>query len=214
MTQAPTLSPGAATPAAVLEAVSAARAARDAEDARILMLAVEWADLHPAEAINTTPGSAGGWFGDRPVRLAGAGTPEVSEFCLAELAAALGVPTEVGRALRLSVENVPRVKLQQFARWAHEGVFCSADGAVDYRAGLGRVGVPVLVIGGSADRLATPAAVARALEHLPAQRATYLEFGRAHGHGADYGHVDIVLGRSAPAEVFPAVAGWLTAHTR
>jgi predicted alpha/beta hydrolase len=118
----------------------------------------------------------------------------------------------VGRALRLSIENVPRAKLQQFARWAHEGVFCSVDGAVDYRAGLGRVGVPVLVIGGSVDRLATPAAVARALEHLPARRATYLEFGRAHGHGTDYGHVDIVLGRSAPAEVFPAVAGWLTAH--
>jgi pimeloyl-ACP methyl ester carboxylesterase len=119
----------------------------------------------------------------------------------------------IGHALRLFIENVPRAKLKQLALWALEGVFCSADGRVDYRTALSRVKVPILAIAGSADRLATPAAVRRALDHLPVPPATYLEFGRAHGHSTDYGHVDLILGRAAPTEVFPVVAGWLASRS-
>ena len=104
---------------------------------------------------------------------------------------------------------MPRAKLQQLARWALDGEFSSVDGAVDYRAALGRVDTPLLLIAGSADRLATPAAVRRTLDYLPPAAASYLEFGRAHGHSIDYGHADLILGRAAPAEVFPAVARWL-----
>jgi predicted alpha/beta hydrolase len=118
----------------------------------------------------------------------------------------------VGRALRLSLENVSRAKLQQFAHWSQTGEFCSVDGGFDYRAALGRVRVPLLLIAGTVDRLATPAAVALALEHLAVGKARYAELGRAHGHRADYGHVDLVLGRHAPDEVFPLVAEWLEAH--
>jgi predicted alpha/beta hydrolase len=113
------------------------------------------------------------------------------------------------RALRRCIGDVPRVKLQQLARWALRGEFSSADGAVDYRAALGRVRTPLLLIAGSRDRLAAPAAVRRTLDYLPPAAAHYLEFGRAHGHSIDYGHVDLILGRAAPAEVFPAVARWL-----
>lgn len=115
----------------------------------------------------------------------------------------------LGRALRLCIGDVPRAKLQQLARWALDGEFSSVDGAVDYRAALGRVDTPLLLIAGSADRLATPAAVRRTLDYLPPAAASYLEFGRAHGHSIDYGHADLILGRAAPAEVFPAVARWL-----
>jgi predicted alpha/beta hydrolase len=118
----------------------------------------------------------------------------------------------VGRALRLSLENVPRIKLQQFARWAAEGAFCSVDGRTDYRAGLASVRLPLLVIAGSADRLATPQAVGRALDYLAAAETTYVQLGREHGHTVDYGHVDLVLGRAAPAEVFPLITGWLREH--
>ena len=118
----------------------------------------------------------------------------------------------VGRALQLFMENVPRVKLQQLAGWARDGVFSSVDGGVDYRAGLARVTTPMLLIAGSADRVATPASVTRAFDHLSAPPAAYLEFGRAHGHSADYGHVDLILGRRAPDEVFSAVADWLAAR--
>ena len=115
----------------------------------------------------------------------------------------------IGHALHLFIENVQRAKLQQLALWALEGAFCSADGRIDYRTALNQVTIPILAIAGSADRLATPAAVRRALDHLRVPPATYLEFGRAHGHSTDYGHVDLILGRAAPTEVFPVVASWL-----
>jgi predicted alpha/beta hydrolase len=119
---------------------------------------------------------------------------------------------EVGRALRRALSNVSRLKLQQLARWALEGEFASIDRRLDYRKALAGVRTPLLVAAGSADRLATPATVQAALAHLPARAASYLEFGRAHGHSVDYGHVDLILGRAAPAEVFPALTGWLAEH--
>ena len=115
----------------------------------------------------------------------------------------------VGRALRRALSDVSRLKLQQLARWSIEGEFTSADRSIDYRAALAGITTPLLVLAGSADQLATPVAVQRALEHLPARSAIYREFGRAHGEAIDYGHVDLVLGRAAPYEVFPAIARWL-----
>jgi predicted alpha/beta hydrolase len=117
---------------------------------------------------------------------------------------------DVGRALRLSLTNVSRFKLQQLSRWACEGTFASVDGHVDYLRALAGVATPLLVVAGTGDRVAAPAAVRPALERLPS--ATYREFGRAHGDAVDYGHVDLILGRAAPTEVFPVVAGWLAEH--
>lgn len=115
----------------------------------------------------------------------------------------------VGQALRRSITDVPRAKLDQLARWSLEGSFCSLDHRVDYRAALREITTPLLVVNGSIDRLATPEGAELALEHLAAAPTTYLEFGRRHGHAADYGHVDLIFGRYAPDEVFPAVADWL-----
>ena len=115
----------------------------------------------------------------------------------------------VGAALPCALSNVPRAKLRQLSEWSLTGRFASVDGRVDYRAALARVTTPLLVIAGAADRLATPDTVQRALEHLPARTVTYLEAGRAQGCSVDYGHVDLVLGRAAPIEIFPAIADWL-----
>ena len=84
---------------AVLDAVVAARRAADAQEARLLALAVHWVDLHPATPehpaasfpTQRTGGLAdalGPAFFDR-APLAGAGTPAVAEYAVEELAAAL-----------------------------------------------------------------------------------------------------------------------------
>lgn len=119
---------------------------------------------------------------------------------------------EVGRALRRSLSDVSRQKLRQLARWALDGEFTSADRRTDYRAALSSIATPMLVAAGSRDQLATPDAVRRVLDYLPAGAASYVEFGREHGHRTDYGHVDIILGRGAPEEVFPTIANWLGEH--
>jgi hypothetical protein len=84
-------------PVAVLTALRSARTTADAAEATQLRLAVTWATMHPPESLDPaswsgTPG------GERAKRLAGEGTPEVGEFCLADLAATLGLPHDSGRA--------------------------------------------------------------------------------------------------------------------
>jgi len=87
--------PGAA------EVLAAAREhKRQAELAEVAVLndALAWAHLHLITDHPDEPGYAATW-GDTPVPIAGDGAPEVSEFCIAELAAAIGRTTEAGRFL-------------------------------------------------------------------------------------------------------------------
>src|SRR3954451_2976062 len=81
------------TAAAVLEHARDRRRASDSAEADLLQDAVTWADLHPAESITDAVR-----FGDTPVPVAGPGAPLVAEFCVAEFAAAVGLPTETGKA--------------------------------------------------------------------------------------------------------------------
>ena len=59
------------------------------------MIAAEWADLHPGDAVDPDglPGR------ERAVTIGGDGTPEVADFCLADLAASLQM--SAGSAARL-----------------------------------------------------------------------------------------------------------------
>ena len=61
-----------------------------------LVLAAQWADLHPAESLEPRPVLAGM---ERPRRFGGFGTPEAGEFCAAELAVLTG--RSVGAAATL-----------------------------------------------------------------------------------------------------------------
>ena len=67
----------------------------DAE-CRELVLAAQWADLHPAESLEPRPVLAGV---ERSRRFGGFGTPEAGEFCAAELAVLTG--RSVGAAATL-----------------------------------------------------------------------------------------------------------------
>src|SRR3954454_19724607 len=87
------LDTAADTAAGVLAFARDRRAAADAAEADLLRAACAWADLHPAESITDAVR-----FGDTPVPVAGPGAPLVAEFCVAEFAAALRLPTEAGKA--------------------------------------------------------------------------------------------------------------------
>lgn len=66
-------------------------------------------------------------------------------------------------------------------------------------------GFPVLSIAGAGDILCPPETVARFGTETHA-------FARAHGHQADYGHLDLVMGLHAEREVWPLVNEWLLKH--
>src|SRR3954452_21451848 len=93
---AASLDTAADTAAGVLAFARDRRAAADAAEADLLGAACAWADLHPAESIHDA--ALLSRHGDQPLAVAGSGAPLVAEFCVAEFAAAVGLPTETGKA--------------------------------------------------------------------------------------------------------------------
>ncbi len=100
------------TPAGLLAFARSRREAADRMEADLLQAAVDWALLHPArgagdEAGFTLPGS------EHVEPIAGEGCPAVSEFCIAEFGAVLGLTTVsakhyLGQALELA-HRLPRL---------------------------------------------------------------------------------------------------------
>jgi pimeloyl-ACP methyl ester carboxylesterase len=97
-----------------------------------------------------------------------------------------------------------------FKRWMESGLFSGRDG-VPY---VGKApNVPVLTLGGSADRMAPEAAVKPpyAAEDNSGRHKSLI-LGKDAGCAEDYGHIDLLVGDRAESEVFPRIASWLEAH--
>jgi fermentation-respiration switch protein FrsA (DUF1100 family) len=114
------------------------------------------------------------------------------------------------RALyNVSAELSPN-ELRQLSDWIQKDVFRTIDRRRDYRKGLAGARTPtLLLLAGSRDLLAPPEAVSSAYEALGSPHKVLRVLGRAHGDRTDYGHIDLVLGRHAPEEVFAPIADWL-----
>ncbi len=101
------------TAAAVLAAARADRSVADQSEARLLQHAVAWAAMHSVDSITDAATIWDRRYGDTGVTVAGPGAPLVAEFSVAEFAAAIGLPTETGKAyLGEAVElryRLPRV---------------------------------------------------------------------------------------------------------
>ncbi|HEX5917376.1 MAG TPA: DUF222 domain-containing protein [Nocardioides sp.] len=96
----------------LLASIKASREVENAEAARQLVLAAQWADLHPPESIHDAATfTVAGCEHEEPI--AGEGCPLVAEFCMAELGGVLGVSTVaakklIGQALELR-HRLPRL---------------------------------------------------------------------------------------------------------
>jgi pimeloyl-ACP methyl ester carboxylesterase len=110
------------------------------------------------------------------------------------------------------IGTISRGVLRQFSDWIHHDAFRSLDHRVDYREGLRRLAMPALVLGGSADRLARPAAIEGQFALLGSNDKTLMIFGPENGDEMPYGHGDLIFGEGAPREVFPRIAAWLEEH--
>ncbi len=110
------------------------------------------------------------------------------------------------------LSSMSRKVLLQFRDWIENDAFRSYDGKVDWRAGMSRLTQPVLVMGGSSDRLATAENVRRQYELLTSPDRTLHVFGRDRGDKMDYGHGDLMFGEGAPTEIYPLIREWLEAR--
>lgn len=95
--------------AAALAAVRRRRAEADEAQVRLLEDVIAWCGVHEVTDLS----DAATW-GDTPVLLAGEGAPQVSEFCVYDLAAALHLTTDsarslVGEAIEIA-HRLPRIR--------------------------------------------------------------------------------------------------------
>jgi pimeloyl-ACP methyl ester carboxylesterase len=120
------------------------------------------------------------------------------------------VPPRIQRRVYAQlVTSVSRKLLLQLRDWTSQDVFRSVDQRIDYRAGVSALRLPLLMLGGSRDRLCPPDAIRRAFELSRSADKTMMIFGCDNGDRQEYGHGDLVFGEGAPAEVYPRMATWL-----
>lgn len=120
---------------------------------------------------------------------------------------------EVARAAAANaVDDISIRVVEQLAESHGKGRFLSADGAHDYTAALASVEVPLLFVAGALDQLAPPSQALEAHARVGSKDKRIVIFSRANGYSHDYGHVDLVLGEHAAAEVFPELIRWLAAR--
>ncbi|MBN1945395.1 MAG: alpha/beta fold hydrolase [Bradymonadales bacterium] len=80
----------------------------------------------------------------------------------------------------------------------------------DRYTGMRRLGFPTRFLVGADDPITPPHLVFEAFDKLGGQERDFVVIGRAHGHGRDYRHVDILLGDEVQQEVSPLVVDWLS----
>jgi len=89
------------------------------------------------------------------------------------------------------------------------GEVVSARGDFRYREHLGKIRIPVLVIGGKEDSIAPPRALEQSFTRLGSADRTLKIFGAENKKAAPYGHFDLILGQDAKTEIFPVIRQWL-----
>jgi len=102
-----------------------------------------------------------------------------------------------------------REELGHFKTILRAGRFISADGEEDYLQTLSTLDVPLLSIAGENDRVAPPESVAAWTAHAGSSDETHWVMSEGNGHAADYGHLDLVLGNEARADVLNPIVNWL-----
>lgn len=121
-------------------------------------------------------------------------------------------PATARRLAAHGTSDISATAFGQIARSTAERRLTSVDGRVDYTAQLGRITAPLFLVAGAADGLAPPGLLMQVFDAVGAADKRLEVAARANGYLNDYGHLDLVVGRHAPAEIFGQVARWIAAH--
>lgn len=121
-------------------------------------------------------------------------------------------PGMTGAALVDCVQDVPGGLLADFLRWATTDGVVRIDGE-DVLDGVTERTIPTLFVSGSADQIATVAAVRAAFDawgrQQPEATKQWLELGRCCGAEHDYGHGDLAVGARVAEELYPPIGAFL-----
>jgi predicted alpha/beta hydrolase len=120
-------------------------------------------------------------------------------------------PRVLGRLFANLPADISRGVADQLMDWAADPKQ-PLHGLEDHA--LKEVRLPMLLVAGSLDLLAPPAAMEHIQERVGSEDVTLRVMGRSHGSRVEYGHGDLIIGDHAPDEVFPLVGDWLAAHAK
>lgn len=112
------------------------------------------------------------------------------------------------RRLRLGPEDELAGVMIQWMNWNLAGSWQGDDGT-DYDAAIAALDVPLLVIAAAADRWAPPPSCRALLDSVASRDRQWLLLGREAGFSHDFGHVDMLVGRTARAEIWPLIRQWI-----
>ncbi|MGH9867856.1 MAG: alpha/beta fold hydrolase [Candidatus Polarisedimenticolia bacterium] len=101
--------------------------------------------------------------------------------------------------------------LADLCRILEAGRFTSADGRLDYEAGLSNVTFPLLVLS-AARKLMDERAIKGGYEGAGSAEKSYVRLSRQEGCAEDYTHANILVSAMSSRDVYPRVADWLLAH--
>lgn len=118
-------------------------------------------------------------------------------------------PKTLALAAASVLEDLPATLLLQYARWVSEGEFRSTRSERRWEKDLHNITTPIYCLGGPVDAYCPIEANRAVVDRVSSERKTYRLFSKANGDLADYGHGDIVVGRTAPTEVFPTILEWI-----
>ena len=110
------------------------------------------------------------------------------------------------------LEDVSRRVLNAFVDAVRRRASLGGRSIEDARRDMERFDRPALMIAGSVDHCAPPAAVLAAGESMSSSDSSSVVAGRAQGDPVDFGHLDLLIGREAPRIVYPRIADWLLAR--
>jgi alpha-beta hydrolase superfamily lysophospholipase len=123
------------------------------------------------------------------------------------------VERNMARAYYASVyHDVAPGVLLSLATTFHPDGFSDRRGVFRYVRHADRFQRPVLALAGTADRQCDPAAVEATVAMLGSTDKSFRTVGAGHGARTHYGHFDLVVGREAPADVWPILSDWLERH--
>jgi poly(3-hydroxyalkanoate) synthetase len=118
---------------------------------------------------------------------------------------------------KLLEEGLARINpgiLEQLLLIIKQGEFVPAKGNFKYNKALRKIDLPVLLIGGEKDGFAPPEALRLVHQSLGTADRTIKTFGAASKDAQPYGHFDLIVGRTAPREIFPVISDWLKQKSR
>jgi oxygen-independent coproporphyrinogen-3 oxidase len=113
----------------------------------------------------------------------------------------------------VGTEGEPTLLLAQWSRWNLSKSW-KGKGGFDYMQALNDIYTPALIVAGANDDIAPPSGCRKFFDALGAQDKSWLLCATDTGFSKDYSHGQLIRGRAAKAEVYPAVTSWLVEQSQ